>query len=204
MTSNQSSGTASSDRGLLGAAGIGLALFGALFFVYFIGQLTSGGNGRTPIGVTAGLVVFFGGMLASGVWLAWWAFRAKPTADGTGRPAAGTTPAGEGRPARPADGSRGRRAGGPARDDTMAYPDPPSSPAERERRVLRLAERERGRVTVPEVAAQCGLTLAEAKAELDRLVLEGVADLNVTASGVLVFVFVGFLSDEEKARATDL
>jgi hypothetical protein len=204
MTSNDTSGRASSDRALLGMAGIGMALFGALFFVYFIGQLASGGNGRTPVGVNAGLVVFFGGMLTTGVWLAWWAFRAKPTADGTARPATGTAPAGERRTARPTDDSRGRRAGGPARHDTTRWPDPPSSPAERERRVLRLAERERGRVTVPEVAAQCGLSIAEAKTELDRLVSEGVADLHVTASGILVYVFVGFLSDEEKARATDI
>lgn len=69
--------------------------------------------------------------------------------------------------------------------------------------MLRFAETERGRVTVPEVATGCDMSLAHAKETLDRLVLLHVAEIRVTESGVLVYVFPGFLSDEEKARATD-
>lgn len=173
MRGQETGGGASMERGLLVAVGVVMALFGALAFVHFGRELAAGGDGKISPAVYAGMIVFFGGLLAAGVWLALWAYRAQRAAEARGQ-------------------------------TVTAYPDPPTSPAERERRVLRLAERERGRVTVPEVAAQCGLTLAEAKAELDRLVSEGAADLHVTAGGVLVYVFGGFLSDEEKARATDL
>lgn len=54
-----------------------------------------------------------------------------------------------------------------------------------------------------EVAARCDLTVSEAKALLDRFVLQEIAALHVTDSGVLVYVFSGFLSDDEKARAQD-
>jgi hypothetical protein len=50
---------------------------------------------------------------------------------------------------------------------------------------------------------RCDLTIAEAKAELDRLAAAQVAQIQVTQNGVLVYVFPGFLSDEEKARAQD-
>jgi len=75
---------------------------------------------------------------------------------------------------------------------------------EHEQRILDLAEREGGRVTVPEVASCCDMTIDDSKAALDRLVLTGVAELHVSEGGVLVYVFPGFLSDDEKARATDV
>jgi hypothetical protein len=183
------------ERGLLAAAGIGMALVGGLFFAYFVGEFASGGNGRTEPPVYAGLIVFFGGMLATGLFLAWRMLRPRPTSSGDARPSAGPSSAGS---AGAGPRGRGRSGQGPA-----SPPAPPTSAAERERRVLRLAEQERGRVTVPEVASRCGMTIAEAKTELDRLVLHQVAEIQVTASGVLVYVFPGFLSDSEKARATD-
>lgn len=90
-------------------------------------------------------------------------------------------------------------AGGPTEE---AVPAPPTE-ADRERQVLRFAEKEHGRVTVPEVAANCNMTIAEAKAALDRLVTLQAAAIQVTQSGVLVYVFPGFMSDEDKARAGD-
>ena len=172
------------ERGLLGCVGVGIALFGGLFFVMFLVDLLNGGDGKTAPGVLAGLVVFFGGMLAVGVYLAWWMFNKKPApaaAHGAGRPGTG-------------------------------IPNPPQSPQsapspetdeERERLVLRFAEHERGRVTIPEVATHCNMTIADSKTALDRLVLLEVAQIQVTQSGVLVYVFPGFLSDEDKAKATD-
>ena len=67
--------------------------------------------------------------------------------------------------------------------------------------MLRFAEAEHGRVTVPEVATSCDMTIAEAKATLDRLVTQQAATIQVTQAGVLVYVFPGFLSDDDKARA---
>ena len=84
------------------------------------------------------------------------------------------------------------------------YRPPRTSDAEREQRILDLAERQRGRVTVAEVAARCDLPVQESKAALDRLVLHGAAELQVSEGGVLVYVFPGFLSDEEKARAGEV
>ena len=178
------------ERGLLGALGIIVALFGALFFVYFITEWSSGGDGKTQPSVYAGLIVFFGGLMTAGAYLAWRMLRPQPTASGAARPGAGQ--------AGPA-----RRAGGRRGSGQPESPPPPADEAERERRVLRLAEQEHGRVTVPEVAARCGMTFEEAKTALDRLVLHQVAEIQVTASGVLVYVFRGFLSDKDKAGATD-
>jgi hypothetical protein len=166
------------ERGILGCVGIGIALFGGLFFAMFLVTLLTGGDGKTETGVLAGLVVFFGGMLAVGVYLAWRMFSQKPAAAaarGAGRPGTGVPSA----------------------------PPPPQTDEERERRVLRFAEHERGRVTIPEVATNCDMSLADSKGTLDRLVLADVAQIQVTQTGVLVYVFPGFLSDEDKAKATD-
>ena len=75
--------------------------------------------------------------------------------------------------------------------------------ADRERQVLRFAESEHGRVTIPEVASRCDMTVADAKATLDRLVMQEAATIQVTQSGVLVYVFPGFMSDDDKANAKD-
>jgi len=83
-----------------------------------------------------------------------------------------------------------------------AWPGPPTE-GDRERQVLRFADSEHGRVTIPEVATHCDVTIAEAKAILDRLVLQHAATIQVTQSGVLVYVFPGFLSDDDKASAKD-
>ena len=58
-------------------------------------------------------------------------------------------------------------------------------------------------MTVAEVAAHCRLTVTQSKTDLDRLVAQQVAELQVTEHGVLVYVFSGFLSDEDKASAHD-
>lgn len=166
------------ERGILGCVGIGLALVGGLFFSLFLFMPVIDKDGNSDLAVRAGLVVFFGGMLAGGLLLAWRMLRQKPAAAaarGAGRPGVGVpTP-----------------------------PPPPQTDAERERRVLRFAEREHGRVTVPEVATNCDMSLAHSKQTLDRMVLAEVAQIHVTQSGVLVYVFAGFLSDEDKAKATD-
>jgi hypothetical protein len=191
------------ERGLLTAAGIGLALFGGLFFVYFAVEFALGGDGKIEPGVYAGLIVFFGGMLASGIFLIWRSSKVRPSAGkarpgGAGSAASPTGAAGDGRRGA---GRQDRSPSSPPDQDESDRP--PADAAERERRVLRLAEREHGRLTVTEVSAHCGLTIAEAKTELDRLVTAEVAELQVTPGGVLVYTFPGFLSDEEKRRAVD-
>ena len=160
------------ERGIFGALGIIVALFGALFLVFFIAEFSTGGNGRTQPPVYAGLIVFFGGTMVGGAFLVWQMLKKRP--------------------------------GAPSDDAASSTPAPaPPSQADRERTILRFVEKEHGRVTVPEVAAHCDMTIAEAKAALDRLVTLQAATIQMTAAGVLVYVFPGFLSDEEKSSATD-
>jgi len=171
-------------RTLLAVVGAGIALVSAMFAVIFAVELAGGGDGKTQPGVLAGLVVFFIGTALAGGYLAWrmlWV---------SGTSSAGTT--GQARPGM-SDTRRGRAAR--AADD--------NSEAGRERRILQFAEKEHGRVTVAEVAAHCGMTVEQARADLDRLATQKVAELLVTESGVLVYVFHGFLSDGEKAEARD-
>ena len=196
------------ERGILAMVGIGLALFGGTFLSYFVGQFSSGGNGKTEPSVYMGLIVFFALMTATGLFLAWRMYFVRPTATGEARPGhngsgAGSTgtpgPGSTDSPTGPTPTSRRDRPQ-PNQDEPSS---PPATPAERELRVLHLAERRHGRLTVTEASAHCGLTIAESKAELDRLVAANVAEIQVTTAGVLVYAFPGFLSDEEKARATD-
>lgn len=74
---------------------------------------------------------------------------------------------------------------------------------EREQRILSFAESRDGRVTVPEVAAHCHLSIGDTKAELQRMALQGVAELHLTDDGISVFTFPGFMSSTEKAAAKD-
>ncbi len=75
---------------------------------------------------------------------------------------------------------------------------------EREQRILDRAKAAGGRVTIPEIAADCDLSLQDSKQLLDEFVLEGAAEMLVTDDGILVYRFAGFLSSEKKARASDL
>jgi hypothetical protein len=170
------------ERALLAVVGIVMALFGGLLLAVTITEVVTGGDPDTKPDIYAGLFVFFGGMTLAGVYLAWRMLRPQPTTSGAARPGAA-------------------QASGDGADQPGSAP--PADEAERERRVLRLAEREDGRVTIPEAAARCTMTIEEAKETLDRLVLHDVAEIQVAESGVLVYVFRGFLSDKDKASATD-
>jgi hypothetical protein len=163
------------ERGCLGAIGVGIMLGSSFFVAAALGDIMSGGDGKTSMGVLIGLFVFFGGTFLVGAYLAWRMFLHKPATVGAGAGAAAGT----------------------------SQPPAPPSEADRERQVLRFAEKEHGRVTVPEVATGCDMTIAEAKAALDRLVLQQAATIQVTQAGVLVYVFPGFLSDDDKANAKD-
>ena len=67
-----------------------------------------------------------------------------------------------------------------------------------ENRILRLAGEHEGRLTVEEVAMNTHLTLDEAKKLLDRYVLNGYAELQVSESGMLVYNFPGMTREENK------
>ena len=71
-----------------------------------------------------------------------------------------------------------------------------------EAEVLRLAGQHAGRLTAVEVAGELAVSPAAAAAALHELALKEVADLQVTDSGVLVYVFHDVLhaSDKDQAR----
>jgi len=55
--------------------------------------------------------------------------------------------------------------------------------------LLKLAERKGGKLTVVEVVAEAAVDPATAEAALAALVEQGVADIEITASGLLVYAF---------------
>lgn len=68
--------------------------------------------------------------------------------------------------------------------------------------ILRLAQREGGRLTASEVAVALALSPEAAKTALDALMSRDVADIAVSDDGVLVYVFheKGTLGDKQSAR----
>ena len=174
-------------RGVLLAVGALIGLCGLSFLAALVVEVANGGDGKTEPGVYAALIIVTLGACAIGGFLVWQAVARRPSPDAApvaGRPTA--NPASAGRPT-----------------PESAAPGVSDSDAERERRILQFAEEEHGRVTLPEVALHCNVTVVQAKSDLDRLVAQQVAELLVTESGVLVYVFRGFLSDDEKASAKD-
>ncbi|HEY0192483.1 MAG TPA: hypothetical protein VGC42_15290 [Kofleriaceae bacterium] len=88
------------------------------------------------------------------------------------------------------------------RGSPSAVTTPPASAAEQ--RILALAAQVGGRVTAVEVAARCGLSLADSRAALDRLTSQGVAELRVADDGTIVYAILGLLTPEAKAQADDV
>ena len=83
-------------------------------------------------------------------------------------------------------------------------PDPvavPHNDFEREQCILNLAETSGGRVTIPEVATHCKLSVETSKRVLDRLARDGAAEMLVSQHGVVIYAFGGFVSEQEKASA---
>jgi hypothetical protein len=68
--------------------------------------------------------------------------------------------------------------------------------------ILRLAGTHGGRITIVEVVSALAITPEEAKESLDALAVRGLADFEVTDSGIVVYVFhdVQHLGDKSEAR----
>jgi hypothetical protein len=71
-----------------------------------------------------------------------------------------------------------------------------------EAEVLRLAAQQQGKITVVETVSALAVTPEEAKEALDALARRGLADFQVTDSGVIVYAFhdVQKLSEKSKAK----
>ena len=72
-----------------------------------------------------------------------------------------------------------------------------------EHRILALAHDTDGRLTIPEVALRCRASLAESKETLSRMVRAGIANVELTDQGDMVYVFTSFLpSSDERPPGT--
>jgi hypothetical protein len=67
-----------------------------------------------------------------------------------------------------------------------------------EQMVLGLAQTEGGKITTAETSLKCGLSIKKSKEALEKLVNEGVAELQVSETGSYVYYFPGLLSEEQK------
>lgn len=73
-----------------------------------------------------------------------------------------------------------------------------------ESEVLRLAGQKQGKLTVVEVVQQLAVTPEEAKHAMDQLALRGMAEYQVTESGVVVYDFHDVRRLDEKSAAKDI
>lgn len=163
------------------AIGVGIALLGAGLLAIAAVELATGGDGKTAPATSVGLMVLFGAMIWWGIQIGWPELAPRPLAR------------------RLLAWKADRRTASQSRPDEGPEPADPAA-AERERRVLGLAEKEQGRVTALEVAGRCDLTVDEAKALLDAMVLRQTAQLHVSEEGVLVYVFPHLLPGTGRAR----
>ena len=87
-------------------------------------------------------------------------------------------------------------------------PAPPTAPAlpvmNEESRIVRLAEEKAGRLTVIEVVGELGLGAEAAEAFFADLVARDMADIEMTDSGLTVYVFRDILKLKDKGTSHDL
>ena len=72
-----------------------------------------------------------------------------------------------------------------------------------ERVILRIAKKNGGLATPAEVALEGNITLDEAKKNLEQLVSRGFAEVRVSKSGNLVYVFPDFATDDVEKNLED-
>jgi hypothetical protein len=78
------------------------------------------------------------------------------------------------------------------------------NPEERERVLLKFIQSKGGMITPIEIASASSLSMDQAKKELDNFCVNSAAEMRITDSGEIVYVFFGFLSVEQKRKAKSL
>jgi predicted DNA-binding transcriptional regulator len=73
-----------------------------------------------------------------------------------------------------------------------------------EAEVLRIAKAHQGKLTIVEIVSELAITPEEAKAAVDSLVRQQIGDIEVTESGVLVYVFHDIKHLQEKQAARNI
>ena len=73
-----------------------------------------------------------------------------------------------------------------------------ANPETPEKTILRLARKNAGLVTPGEVAIEGDMSVEEARKALDKLAKDGVAEIRVRSSGVIVYYFAEFAQDNSE------
>ena len=60
-----------------------------------------------------------------------------------------------------------------------------------------------GRITPAEIAMETSLTANESQAILETLCEQGIAEVQITENGTIVYTFTGLVSESEKGTAQD-
>ncbi len=71
----------------------------------------------------------------------------------------------------------------------------------RDQRMIATAKRKHGRVTDVELVAETRFSLEDCRAFLKEMTESGSAEMHIGKEGTMVYLFPGFLSDEEKRKA---
>jgi TM2 domain-containing membrane protein YozV len=87
------------------------------------------------------------------------------------------------------------RTGSLGMDIPLRAAGPASRPESAEKTILRVARKNGGMVTPGEVAIEGDISMEDARKELDRLAREGMAEIRVRSSGVVVYFFAEFAKD---------
>jgi hypothetical protein len=72
------------------------------------------------------------------------------------------------------------------------------NPETPEKTILRIARKNAGQVTPGEVAIEGDMSVDEARKALDKLAKDGVAEIRVRSSGVIVYYFAEFAQDDSE------
>jgi predicted transcriptional regulator len=72
-----------------------------------------------------------------------------------------------------------------------------------EKKVLDLVKKHEGRITPMEIAQEAEMEIEAAQAAIDKMCQKGYGQLEVTQKGNKVYVFAGFVDEDEKKTATD-
>ncbi len=74
---------------------------------------------------------------------------------------------------------------------------------ETQAKILSLAKESNGRLTIADVTMHTALNLTESKKTLEKMCSDGVAEVQITNGGSLLYAFTGLISNEEKETAKD-
>ena len=92
---------------------------------------------------------------------------------------------------------------GAARSQRLSGPSRSSSKDSIERVILKSAKGNQGVATPAEVALEAEITLDDAKKQLEQLISKGFAEVRVSRTGKLVYVFPDFATDETESKLED-